>query len=82
MINTNRNEYYFPWKIKDDVKEKLINITETISESLENNDYVNLKNYKESFLVTTPGGPRIETIKFAYEKDCTKFCIEISKISD
>ena len=82
MINTNSNEYYFPLQIKDDVKEKLINITKIISESLEKNDYVNLKNFKDSFLVTSPGGTRIETIKFAYEKDCTKFCIEISKISD
>ncbi len=73
---------YFHQQINEDTKGKLIDITKIISKSLENNDYVNLKNFKESFLVSHPGGPRIEAIKFIYEKDGTKFYIEISKISD
>lgn len=50
MINTNPNEYYFHRQVNDDVKEKLINITKITSESLENNGYVNLKNFKTYFV--------------------------------
>lgn len=59
-----------------------INIIEIIAESLENNNYVNLKNFKESFSIPYLGSLRIETIKFTYEKDGTKFHIEVSRISD
>ncbi len=80
--NLNPNEYSFHSQINEDTKEKLIAITKKISESLENSGYANLNNFKESFLVAYPGGPRIETIKFAFEKDGSKFFVEVSKIND